>query len=316
VRPSLRSTLIKLVVAAAPLAAAGCLSEYEDPCPPVKREVRLDNPVPTDLAHLVQACVDDETTCLDLCQLVVMQNWSDFVTSCTVTHDATGHDLHLTTQCLNVGGRRPAGLARARKVKAGITGRYLARAAWFEAASIHAFVSLARQLARYNAPVALRDAAKRAAVDEIQHARLMGALARARGATPPPVEIEKQGRRSLESIAIENVTEGVVGETWAALIAFWQATHATDPTLRATYATSAEDELRHAELSIEIDTWAKSKLRSAARRRVEAARTKALAKLARNVKTTVPAALVAELGMPGAAALQRLFADARAAVWA
>ena len=124
------------------------------------------------------------------------------------------------------------------------------------------------------------------------------------------------GLRTLESIAIENVTEGIVGETWAALIAFWQAAHVTDPTLRATYTRIAEDELRHAELSIEVDAWARTKLTPAAQKRVEAARTCALAKLAKGVKTALPTALVAELGMPDSAAMQRLFSDARARVWA
>lgn len=41
-----------------------------------------------------------------------------------------------------------------------------------------------------------------------------------------------------------------------------------------------------------------------------------LAKLAKGVKAAQPAALVDELGMPDARAMQKLFADARAHVWA
>ena len=108
----------------------------------------------------------------------------------------------------------------------------------------------------------------------------------------------------------------LAAETWAALIALWQAAHATDPTVRATYAKIAEDELRHAELSIEVDAWARTKLSAAATKRVEAARSRALAKLKRGVRAEIPAELVAELGMPDAAAMQKLFADARARVWA
>lgn len=258
-----------------------------------------------------------------LAKALIDSNVTTRVSSCVVTHDATGHDVAIgyytsngTNGCPIVEGRRPAGLTRARKPRAGVAGMHLARSAWYEAASVHAFVSLARELARHGAPTALRDAAKRAALDEVHHARLMGDLARARGATPPPVEIENPGQRSLESIAIENVTEGIVGETWAALIAFWQAAHATEPTVRATYARIAEDELRHAELSIEVDAWARTKLPPAARQRVEAARTRAIAKLANRVKAKLPAALVEELGMPDAAAMQRLFTDARERVWA
>lgn len=323
-RPSLRSTLIKLVLATTPLAAGGCFFDGDGDCTELReRNVRLPEPPPMTLVALVDACEADETKCMELCTAVLQQSDGySSPASCEVTHDATGHDVAVTyfvstgASGCPVDGRRPAGLARARKPRAGIAGTHLARSAWYEAASVHAFVGLARQLARHGAPTPLRDAAKRAAVDEVHHAQLMGNLARARGATPPAVQIKKQGRRSLESIAIENVTEGVVGETWAALIAFWQAAHATDPTVRATYAKIAEDELRHAELSIEVDAWARTKLRPAARARVDAARTRALAKLAKGVRSSIPTALVTELGMPDAAAMQKLFADARERVWA
>ena len=339
-RPSLRRTLIQLVLAAAPLASAGCFFDDEnggsddaptsfDGCLQWRQlDAQLAEPPPQEFASLVDACEADSATCIQLCNAVLRKalidsNTSVSATQCDVTHRTTGHDVSIgyyttngTGGCPIVEGRRPAGLARARKARAGIAGTHLARSAWYEAASVHAFVSLARELARHGAPVALRDAARRAANDEVHHARLMGDLARARGATPPPVEIKDPGLRTLESIAIENVTEGIVGETWAALIAFWQAAHATDPTMRATYARIAEDELRHAELSIEVDAWARTKLTPAAQKRVEAARTRALAKLAKGVKTALPDALVAELGMPDSAAMQRLFTDARARVWA
>ncbi|MBA3457287.1 MAG: ferritin-like domain-containing protein [Deltaproteobacteria bacterium] len=336
-RPSLRGTLIKLVVAVSPLTAAGCLVFDGERQPDAGVDSRLptsdcggwrtfrvlvEEPPPIELAALVDACETDPATCIQLCnevlrRSVIDSNTNVTATQCDVTHSPTGHDVAIGYYgSCGAEGRRPAGLARGRKPRAGIAGTHLARSAWYEAASVYAFVSLARELARFGAPKTLRDAAKRAAIDEVHHARLMGDLARARGATPPKVEIEDPGLRSLESIAIENVTEGIVGETWAALIAFWQAAHATDPTMRATYARIAEDELRHAELSIEVDAWARTKLRPAARKRVDAARTRALAKLAKGVKTTQPAALVAELGMPDAAAMQKLFANARARVWA
>ncbi|MDB4962190.1 MAG: putative lipoprotein [Myxococcales bacterium] len=321
-RPSLRRTLIDLVVAAAPLVATGCLSEHDRCWDDRERSVRLPEPPPADLAAFVDACEADEATCNRLCSAVLMRfepNHSS--TSCEVSHDATGHtvvvgyEVSTNASGCPIPGRRPAGLARARKPRAGLAATHLARSAWFEAASVHAFIGLARQLTRHGAPVALRDAARRSAVDEVHHARLMGDLARARGATPPPVEIELQGKRSLESIAIENATEGVVGETWAALIAFWQARHAADPTVRATYAKIAEDELRHAELSIEIDAWVRTKLRPAARCRVDAARARAIRRLSRGVGARIPAALVGELGMPDATAMRKLFTDARARAW-
>jgi hypothetical protein len=123
-------------------------------------------------------------------------------------------------------------------------------------------------------------------------------------------------RRSLESIAIENAAEGVVGETWAALIAYWQARHAPTAELRAAYAEIADDELRHAELSRKVAAWAETQLAPAARRRVRLAQQKAVTRLARGVRRGAPAALTDELGIPAPAQMQRLFADARARLWA
>ena len=323
--PSLRRTLIELVVVAAPLASAGCLLQTEEErCyDDRERNVRLPEPPPMELEALVRACEADAATCLELCNAVLQQtNPYSGATSCEVTHDATGHDVRIGYQVSTGGsgcpvdGRRPAGLRPTRKRASTIAEAHLARAAWYEGASVHAFVGLARELARHGAPARLRTAAQRAAVDEVHHARLMGQLAHARGATPPAVEVAVPRRRSLEALAIENATEGVVGETWAALIALWQAQHATDPTVRATYARIADDELRHAELALAVDAWARAQMTPAACARVEAARRRAVTRLARGVKTGAPPQVVRELGMPGRAAMQRLFADARARLWA
>lgn len=322
-RPNLRRTLIELVLAVAPLAGTGCFVDG-DPCFDTReRNVRLPEPPPMELEMLVRACEADQAKCLELCVAVLQQtNPYSGVSTCAVDHDAQGHDVHITYQVSTgasgcpVEGRRPTGLKRARRTRASIAGAHLARAAHFEAASVHAFVRLARELARFGAPDALRDAARLAALDEVRHARVMTELAHARGATPPAVEVPAPKRRSLEALAVENVTEGVVGETWAALIAFWQAQHATDATLRASYAQIAEDELRHAELALAVHEWSCARLRPAARRRVEAARGRAVRRLARGVKTGAPAELVTQLGMPAPAQMRRLFADARARLWA
>lgn len=242
---------------------------------------------------------------------------------CDVDHDASGHDVHVgfhlytgTGTGCPVPGRRPHGLQRAtRRGRASVVAGHLAEAAWFEAASVHAFVGLARELARHGAPTSLRRDAQRAALDEVHHARLMTDVARARGAVPPPARVTAPRRRSLEALAIENATEGVVGETWSALLAYWQARHAPDPGLRSVYARIADNELRHAELAREVDAWCQPRLRPAARRRVGLARRRALTRLARSVRTGAPAALVEELGMPAPAAMRRLFDGARAQLW-
>ena len=319
---SLRRTLINLVLAASPIVSSGCFITgdcYED-----KQEtLRVAEPPPMQLEMLVRACEADPEECFDLCQTVFMAEHPYFgIKGCSVKHEPTGHDLKVTYEVSTGGagcpidGRRPPGLKRCYPRRSTLAGAHLARAAHFEAASVHAFVCMARELARHGAPASLQHAARIAALDEVRHARVVGDLARARGAEPAAAVVSPPRRRSLEALAIENVTEGVVGETWAALIAYWQAQHATDPALRAAYAAIAEDELRHAELAREVADWVQAKLSPAARKRVRLAQRRAVARLARGVRRGAPAALTRDLGIPAPAQMQTLFAGARADLWA
>jgi len=91
--------------------------------------------------------------------------------------------------------------------------------------------------------------------------------------------------------------------------------HAPDAELRADYARIADDELRHAEVAVDIDRWARSRLAPAARARVDSARSRALTALSRQVRRSPHRALVAELGLPDSAAATKLFTDARAQIW-
>ncbi len=320
---SLRRTLIQLVLAVTPVATSGCfISNGHDCFEDKTRTFRVTEPPPMALEMLVRACEADANTCNELCERVLLdaQAYGSF-RGCIVRHDATGHDLTITYEVSTgnsgcpVEGRRPPGLKRCRPRRSTIAGAHLARAAHFEAASVYAFVGMARELARHGAPAALIEAARVAAIDEVRHAGIVGELARARGAEPAQVDVAPPRRRSLEALAIENITEGVVGETWAALIAYWQAQNASDPALRATYAQIADDELRHAELAREVAAWAAAKLRPAARARVRLAQRRSVARLARGVKRGAPAALIRDLGMPAPAQMQTLFAGARRALW-
>jgi hypothetical protein len=104
--------------------------------------------------------------------------------------------------------------------------------------------------------------------------------------------------RSLEEMAIENAVEGCVRETYGALVALWQASHATDPVVAAAMVPMAEDETRHAELAWEVASWAEPLLSPAARSRVDAARTRALHDLATEACRPLPPALVSFAGLP------------------
>jgi hypothetical protein len=328
----LRRTLLELVTSAAPLAglascyglggsgddtviidAAPVCSEYRE------LSTRIPEPPPAMQEMLLRACEADPAKCTELCSALVTPY--SLILTCRVMHDATGHDVFvgydtpLYNQGCPVPGRRPQGLARARHAGRGAAA-YLARAAWLEGASVHAFVGLARALRRHGAPDALCDTALRAAADEVRHAAIMGEHARSRGAAPPAVEVAPPRRRSIEAIATENAVEGEVGEAWAALVATWQARHAEDAALREAFAVIARDEASHAALAREVAAFCAERLAPAARRRVDEARRRAIGRLARGARRGAPAALVREVGLPDAVAGRRLLEGARARLWA
>jgi hypothetical protein len=124
-------------------------------------------------------------------------------------------------------------------------------------------------------------------------------LARRYGAEPNrPSFGATPSERSLEAIAIENAVEGCVRETYGALVALWQARHAQDPAVAAAMASIAEDEIRHAELALEVADWMEPRLSRAARRRVESARVSAMHDLKVEASRTVHPALVSLAGLP------------------
>src|SRR5690606_15396153 len=117
---------------------------------------------------------------------------------------------------------------------------WLARATRAEAASVQAFVALREELIALNAPAPIVKRAARAAADEVRHARLLGALAEAGGASSSLAARRRDlPARSLLELALENAVEGCVHETFAALMAMHQARHASDPALREAMAAIA-----------------------------------------------------------------------------
>jgi hypothetical protein len=199
--------------------------------------------------------------------------------------------------CQGSAGRRPEGLA-ARDVSAtSPIGAFFAHAAHLEAASIHAFARMRDELRALDAPSVLVGRATRAIADERRHARVVSTLAQRFGATAPRARVKRVRRRSIEDIAIENATEGCVRETFAAVVAHWQALHARDPIVRAAYARIARDESRHAELAYDAARFFDSILGDAARARVSRAKHAALADLAGEC-ADVPNALAHVAGLP------------------
>jgi hypothetical protein len=195
-------------------------------------------------------------------------------------------------------------------------GELLAHAAYLEAASVTAFLDLARELAAHGAPAALVRRLRRAAGEEVRHARDVGAVARAHGGEPPPVRVaSRRGTRTLFEIALENAREGCVRETWGAACAVVQSLRAGDARIRRTMRTVAADELSHATLSWDLARWIESRLAPAQRAQVDRERERAIAHLESEIAVAVPEAWRTTLGLPSPDEARTILRGMHAEVW-
>jgi hypothetical protein len=272
--------------AAVAVGAGGCCGDYVD-----SHTFVIEKTTPA-YADLIAACAADDLECEKLCTKVLMDAGFSYVGEdpeesgdryrrCVMRdHDATHVEL-LTTFVSPPGGcgRRPAGLLDARGRGACAAAAYLAAAARMEAASVHAFARLARDLNAHGAPAALVRAAVRAATDEVAHAAAVAAHARRLGATVEPVAVEPRGVATLGELAAENAVEGGVHETFGVVLALHQSRAATDRGYASAIAAFAADETEHAALAAAIDAWARPALTRGERAHVRAARAAALAAL-------------------------------------
>jgi hypothetical protein len=175
---------------------------------------------------------------------------------------------------------------------------HLLLARLMEAQSVDAFRELEKDLVRFGAPASLRRACRRAAVEEARHARAMTRLLRRRGAATPRLRrANTPGFSTLRALALHNEREGVVGETWGALVAAHQAQHAVDHDLRDAMQTIAREETSHAALSFRIAAWARTRLPARDVRTLDRARRQAYTKLRRTLGHR-PAAAADPLGWP------------------
>ncbi len=249
-------------------------------CPPLQDPTTLDRLIDPQgaLAGLVAECRRQDLDCSKLCAAVFFDSMvpDDTTIVGCVLHDRTPAEslVHVEYQVYVEcsAGRRPPGLRPATIAARADVGRWLAAAAHLEAASVPAFVLLARDLIVHRAPPALIQAALVAADDEVRHARVMTALARAHGAEPPAVALTATGIRELRALALDNAIEGCVREAFAARCAAHQARAAHDPALRTALAAIAIDEARHAALAVALDAWLSSRVGVDTRRARDRAR--------------------------------------------
>lgn len=220
-----------------------------------------------------------------------------------------------TFGCYNcVEGRRPAGYQSA-ATELGTVAEWLAHAAELERVSIDAFEILRRELSAHAAPAELSARAERAAYDEVQHARVLGTLARRENATVREVEVVHGPNRSVLELALENAIEGCVRETYGALVAAWQAEHAQRPEIRRCMQKIQADETRHAELAWDVHDWAMQQLDAAGRARVDAAMHEAVRELEAAAELAPAPALISELGLPPRNVARHLVGELGVALW-
>lgn len=134
------------------------------------------------------------------------------------------------------------------------------RAAQLEHASIASFSRFSLELLSLGAPPALVEAAHRAAIDEIRHARLSFRIASALTGSPlGPGPLSLSGvaiERPLETVVLSTVLEGCIVETVAAALANRAAELASFDAIRSVLSSVARDELTHAQLAFSFVGWA------------------------------------------------------------
>jgi tRNA isopentenyl-2-thiomethyl-A-37 hydroxylase MiaE len=233
-----------------------------------------------------------------------------------VTADPTGAVVIDYSICPGSAGRVPAGLERAQTARArSALGAYFAATAHLEAASVHAFRRLHRELAEHRAPGRLLRAARRAQRDEVRHAHQTGRMARRFGGAPVRPVVKHLPTRALDVVAIENAVEGCVRETFGALVASFQAAHAEDATIARMMSSIARDETRHAALSWSVARWAWGKLDAGARAQLVARCREAIEALRREADSGATGELAARAGLPSAEQHRALVSALEEQLW-
>lgn len=137
------------------------------------------------------------------------------------------------------------------------------RDALMEHAAIASFARFTLHLMAHGAPPELVADVQRAALDEVDHARLCFSLAtRFDGRSLGPGALDVSGALASTTLAgcvRAAALEGCIGETCAALVAQTRRDAATDPEARAALDRIALDESRHAALAWRFVAWAVAK---------------------------------------------------------
>jgi hypothetical protein len=207
-------------------------------------------------------------------------------------------------------GRRPRGLELSHLVAgAPATGRYYARIAELEAAAVIAFDFMLAELTAASAPGVLLRRVEHARRDEVRHARVMAALATRYGAIVTEPSVAPRLTPTLLEMALENVMEGCVRETWGALSARYQSQMAESAAERLIWGEVADDEARHAALSWDLHAWFTSQLSEAEQLEVEGAQQRAWDELMRELDAEPDREVQRLAGVPSRSTALQLASD-------
>ena len=145
-----------------------------------------------------------------------------------------------------------------------------------------------------------------AARDEIKHARMMHTVCVSLGQKVAKPTIDDVPNRSCFSLALENAIEGCIHESYAALQALHQSQHAKTSEWRELFGTIAVDEIKHAQLSLQIHQWLMKKLTAEERQRILAAQQRAVQQLIDYHTAHEPDSKLSILGLPDSKTAVRL----------
>jgi hypothetical protein len=211
-------------------------------------------------------------------------------------------------------GRRPPGLVT-RQATTALLGDYFAECTWLEAASVVAFRELATALHELGAGAPLTDACLAAAQEEERHAVVVGALARRFDGRLRDVEVRRPASHGAFDLALDNMVEGVVRETFGAAVALWRAEHAADAEVRSVMREIAEDECRHAELALRIACFLDEKLEPEERATIDQARVSAIEGLYAALGDDPSSMVMSVAGVPSASSARALLDGLVGLVW-